>query len=203
MSEPKLLTRRQVISLSALAALSLCSGCSEQSVDVVRLYRERPPRQVVFSSATSIDYADTNTFDALMYSALKRGDNIILIQTHRSDTNWSGRLNFWIDAWNQGPAIKKNKRDNYNDEFQYSPHGSAMYTESPEIYIIYNILLIMVSILDKLQRFMRNLFSFWQYKKVLNERKELLKSYLFDWFTDENTGEVCAVFYKANVSEKF
>jgi hypothetical protein len=61
----------------------------------------------------------------------------------------------------------------------------------------------MVSILDKLEKFMRNLFSFWQYKKVLNERKELLKSYLFDWFTDENTGEVCAVFYKANVSEKF
>lgn len=200
MSESKFLTRRQVISLSALAVLSLCSGCSEQSVDVVRVYRERPPSQVIFSSATRIDDADTNSFDALMSSAFKRGDNIILIQTHQSDTNWSGRLAFWIDAWNQGPEIKTNKRDNYNDEFQYSkPPPAYAYPPFPAI----DILFIIVSILDKLEKFIRNLFSFWQYQKELNKRKELLRYYLLDWFLDENSGEYYAVFYKTNVSENF
>lgn len=197
MRESKFLTRRQVISLSALAVLSLCSGCSEQSVDVVREYRERPPSQVIFSSATRIDDADTNSFDALMSSAFKRGDNIILIQTHQSNTNWSVRLAFWIDAWNQGLNIKREKED------YVVPPGAPAMVSTPWLNLIIMLFFYIEKLMDRIERYLRNLFSFWQYQKELNKRKELLRSYLLDWFPDENSGEYYAVFYKTNVSENF
>jgi hypothetical protein len=85
-----------VFGLPALAPL----GCQTQKA--TRPAVEPPPPG--FQPVT-IDFADTDAFDALLESALTNQDPVILVQTANERPDWGPRLNAWIAAWNQGGTV--------------------------------------------------------------------------------------------------
>jgi hypothetical protein len=83
--------------LLALAALPSCKGTGPG-----RPYREPPPPGL---TPTTIDYADSDAFDALLETALTNRDPAVLVRTAYEKPDWGPRLNAWIAAWNRGGTV--------------------------------------------------------------------------------------------------
>jgi hypothetical protein len=93
------MNRRLCVGL--LVALVLSAGCKTPAR--TRPYREPPPPDL---KPTTIDYADTDGFDALFESALTNQDPAIVVRTDHQKPDWGPRLSAWIAAWNRGGKVE-------------------------------------------------------------------------------------------------
>src|SRR5262245_43537143 len=87
---------------ASLLALALVAVLSCRTAAPPRPYREVPPPDL---AATTLDYADSDAFDALLETSLVNQDPVIIVRTGHEKPDWGGRLNAWIAAWNQGGKV--------------------------------------------------------------------------------------------------
>lgn len=87
--------------LVVLLAVASCRG-------LPRSWFGQPPESPDITP-TELDYVDADGFDGLLETALVSQDPVIIIRTGHAKPEWTGRLNAWIAAWNQGSAQRRRR----------------------------------------------------------------------------------------------
>ncbi len=165
----------------ALAAVLSCRH------EPPRPYREAPPSEL---AATTLDYADTDAFDALLESALVNQDPVILVRTAHARPDWQGRLNAWIAAWNQGGRVE----------------GRTVRGQAPPLPVdgesIREFRLLVTVLLDRVEVLAHAGAGWWSESRVRARRVELLRPYSLRFHVGGD-GTIQLIFFNGKASERY
>jgi hypothetical protein len=173
--------------LLALAALPSCKGTGPG-----RPYREPPPPGL---TPTTIDYADSDGFDALLETALTNQDPAIMVRTSYEKPDWGPRLNAWIAAWNRGGTV--------------GPPGRAVRMQAPLLPgvnvdgdSIREFRLLIESLMDRVEDLAGKGSSWYAEERTRSRRVALLKPYNLRFHVDEDR-HIQLIFFNGDYSQLY
>ncbi len=135
-----------------------------------------PPTAEALHAATVIPYYDSEAFDAMLEAALTRQDPVIVIQTATSEPDWSGRLNAWIAAWNEGGPVQPPP--------QTKSKGIGLPRLGPKSVIelppntAEEARLLIEGEIDRIERLARESVAWWRDEQKRKARAAMLKPYV-------------------------
>jgi hypothetical protein len=179
-----------VLPLALLVPLVASLGC--KTFLRSRPYREPPPPDL---KPTTLDYADTDGFDALFETALTNEDPAIVVRTGRQQPDWGPRLNAWIAAWNRGGRVE-------------APKGSVrlqaplLSPVSVDADSIREFRLLIDDLMDRVEVIAHKESAWWAEERIRGYRVALLKPYNLRFHLDEEQ-HIQLIFFNGNYAESY
>jgi hypothetical protein len=194
----RLLTRLFAVLLGTVT-IAGCGGGSESTA--TRQPKPDPPKPTL-KAATVIGYKDTEAFDQLFEAALTRQDNIILIETPNAEPDWTGRLNGWIAAWNEGGKVQTKDRLKLEglayarlESASENPNASRVTISPLPADTAEQARKLIEGIMDRSERLAREFVAWYKDETRRKRRIELLRPYLFNP-TKGDSGKYQMLFYR-------
>jgi hypothetical protein len=170
-----------------LLALVLVAGFGCRNPEPTRPSRDVPPPDVL---ATTIDYADTDAFDALFESTLVNQDPVIVIRTAQPRPDWQGRLNAWIAAWNMGGKVE----------------GRTARGQIPPVGVngdsIREFRLLVTALMDRVEELAKTGAGWWSEARLRNRRVELLRPYNLRFHVGDD-GNIQLIFFNGRANGQY
>jgi hypothetical protein len=157
-----------------------------------RPYREPPPSDL---KPTTIDYTETDAFDALFESALTNQDPAIVVQTAFEKPDWGPRLNAWIAAWNRGGPVGAPKRT----ARMQAPLLGGVPVDGDSIR---EFRLLIESLMDRVENLADKESAWWAEERTRTRRVALLKPYNLRFHQDEDK-HIQLIFFNGNYSQYY
>lgn len=154
-----------------------------------RPYVEPPPPGV---RPTTIDYTDTDGFDALFETALVSQDPAILISTTHVQPDWGPRLNAWIAAWNRGGKV--------------GPPPRTVRGQAPSVTVdgenLREFRLLIEGLMDRVEDIAARQSAWWAEERTLSHRVALLRPYNLRFHRDEEK-RIQLIFFNGNYAPSY
>jgi hypothetical protein len=179
-----------LLPLGLLLSVAACPSCKTAAPG--RPYREPPPPDL---KRTTIDYAETDAFDALFESALTNQDPAIVIQTTFEKPDWGPRLNAWIAAWNRGGTVGAPQRT----ARMQAPLLGAVPVDGDSIR---EFRLLIESLMDRVENLADKESAWWTEERTRTRRVALLKPYNLRFHQDEQK-HIQLIFFNGNYSQYY
>jgi hypothetical protein len=180
----------RLLPLALLVPLLASAGC--KSTTRTRPYREPPPAGI---KPTTIEYTDSDGFDALLEAALTTQDPVILIRTDREKPDWGPRLNAWIAAWSRGGKVEAPK----GTARMQAPFFPAAPVDGESIR---EFRLLVESLLDRVEDIASKGSTWWAEERTRAYRVGLLKPYNLRFHMDEEQ-HIQLIFFNGNYAEQY
>ncbi len=181
------MNRRQVLQFALIAPLAASLACKGSSD--TRPYKEPPPPGL---KPTTLQYADTEAFDALFETALTNQDPAILIKTNSRKPDWGGRLNAWIAAWNRGGKVEG--------------EAGTVRGQAPAIVVdgdsIREFRLLVDDLMVRVEGLARVGSTWWMEERLRSKRVALLRPYNLRFHMDES-GFIELIFFNGNYADSY
>jgi hypothetical protein len=172
--------------LVPLAALSSCKTAAPG-----RPYREPPPPDL---KATTIDYTETDAFDALFESALTNQDPAIVVRTTYEKPDWGPRLNAWIAAWNRGGTVAPKRTARMQ-----APLLGGVPVDGDSIR---EFRLLIEGLMDRVENLADKESAWWAEERTRSRRVALLKPYNLRFHQDEDR-HIQLIFFNGNYADSY
>jgi hypothetical protein len=185
--ERKLLAGLLPLALLLPAALT---GCKSGAPG--RPYRDPPPPDV---KATTIDYTETDAFDALFELALTNRDPAIMIRTTYEKPDWGPRLNAWIAAWNRGGPVGAPK----GTVRMQAPLLGGVPVDGDSIR---EFRLLVESLMDRVESLAEKESAWWAEERTRSRRVALLKPYNLRFHQDEDR-HIQLIFFNGDYAQSY
>jgi hypothetical protein len=173
-----------------LGAVLAGTGCKSSST--ARPYHEPPPPDLV---PTTIDYTDTDAFDALFEAALVTQDPAILVRTPHQKPDWGGRLNAWIAAWNMGGKVEPPPRTIRGQ----APLLAPVTVDGDTIR---EFRLLIEGLMNRVEDVAGRQSAWWREEKVRSYRVSLLRPYNLRFLMDE-ARHIQLLFFNGNYAQYY
>jgi hypothetical protein len=182
---------RSVRGVVYAAALALAATVACRLRDDTRPMVEPPPPGI---APTHIDYVDADAFDGLFETALTNQDPAILIQTAERKPDWSGRLNAWIAAWNQGGRV------------QPGPAPRTARGQIPSVTVdgdtLRELRMLVDDFMDRVEGRAKERSAWWAEEKVRARRVALLRPYNLRFHLDD-AGMIQLIFFNGRYAGQY